>query len=47
MCGKYCICEGKGEEGGIVRLIGGSVVVLQIGSALRECILVKGWYQER
>jgi hypothetical protein len=40
MCGEYCVGEGKGEERGGVRLIEGGVVVLQGGSALRECILV-------
>jgi hypothetical protein len=47
MCGEYCVGEGKGEERGGVRLMEGDVVVLQGGSALRECILVNGWYQER
>jgi hypothetical protein len=45
--GEYCVGEGKGEERGGVRLMGGRVVVLQRSSVLRECILVKGWYQER
>ena len=30
-----------------MRLMGGRVVVLQGDTALRECVLVKGWYQER
>jgi hypothetical protein len=30
-----------------VRLMGGRIVVLQGSSALREWILVNGWYQER
>ena len=35
---KYCVGEGKGEEKGGVRLMGGRVVVLQGDTALRECI---------
>ena len=27
--------------------MGGSVLVLQGDTALRECVLVNGWYQER
>jgi hypothetical protein len=38
----YCVGEGKWVERGGVRLMGDRVVVLQGGSALRECILVKG-----
>ena len=30
-----------------MKLMGGRVIVLQGGEALRECILVNGWYQER
>ena len=48
MCkGEYCVGNGKGEERLGVRLMGGRVIVLQGVSALRECILVNGWYQER
>ena len=42
MYGVYCVGEGKWVERGGVRLMGGRVVVLQGGSALRECILVNG-----
>ena len=35
------------EEKRGVKLMGDCVVVLQGGTALRECILVNGWYQER
>ena len=44
---KYCVGEGKGEEKGGVRLMGGRVVVLQGDTALRECILDNDSYQER
>jgi hypothetical protein len=51
MWGEYCVGEGKEEEktGGEERseAMVGHVVVLQGGSALRECNLDKGWYQER
>jgi hypothetical protein len=30
-----------------VRLLEGHVIVLQGGSALKECNIVDGWYQER
>ena len=40
--GEYCVGEGKWVERGGVRLIWGRVVVLQGGSALRECNLVNG-----
>jgi hypothetical protein len=42
VCGEYCVGEGEGEERGGVRLLGSHVVVLQVGSALRECILANG-----
>ena len=45
--GEYCVGEGNGEEWGGVRLMEGHVFHLQGVSALRECILVNGWYQER
>jgi hypothetical protein len=38
----YCINKGKGEKRQGVRLRGGSVIVLQGDTALRECILVNG-----
>ena len=47
MCSKDCINKGKGEKRRGVKLMGGRVIVLQGGEALRECILVNGWYQER
>ena len=39
--------ESKGEKRRGVRLMGGRVVVLQGDTALRENVLVNGWYQER
>jgi hypothetical protein len=45
--GGYCINKGKGEKRREVKLMGGRVVVLQGDTALRECVLVNGWYQER
>ena len=36
--------ENRREEKRGVRLMGGRVVVLQEGTALRECSLVYGWY---
>jgi hypothetical protein len=35
------------EEREELRLMGCDVIVLQGGIALRECILVNEWYQER
>ena len=45
--GGYCINKGKGEKRREVRLMGGRVVVLQGGTAVRECVLVNSWYQKR
>ena len=45
--GENCVGERKGEERQDVRLMGCRVVVMQGGTALRECFLVNGWYQER
>ena len=39
--------RGRGKKRGGVRLLGSRVVVLQGDTALRECVLVNGWYQER
>jgi hypothetical protein len=44
--GKYCVGEKKREERGGVRLVGDHVVVLQGGSALRECNLVNSWIKK-
>jgi hypothetical protein len=44
---RNCINKWKGEKRRGVRLMGGRVIVLQGDTALRECILVNGWYQER
>ena len=35
------------EEREELRLMGCDNIVLQGGIALRECVLVNGWYQER
>ena len=47
MWGRYCVGEGKEEKRRGVKLNGSCINVFLGGTALRECILVYDWNQER